>query len=261
MVPIERIKQAQATTEEARKMGLERVIRPSIRSVFAQMVVEYVATLTATGLVPNAAVFQSEWEAIFLRHYRRVGRVFLPNQRRSKFYGVLTMTKQDLTTEENQTLILSFGTWSRGFGAQQSALVTQTNQSDYTGAFQRANEEVEDGSIAVVAAAAGVILRNLFSGRESAIANVQTQAPAEEAKSQEADALVEARRDTVGQQDKTWVTQRDERVRGAHVEADRQVRAQDEFFVVAGELLKYPGDTSQGASVQNIINCRCSALY
>lgn len=261
MVPIEQIKQAQATTEESRKMALERIMLPSIRSIFAQMVIEYVATLTATGSVPNAADFQSEWSAIFFRHYRRVGRVFLPNQRRSKFYDILVTTKQDLTTEENQALISSFGTWSRGFGAQQSALVTQTNQRDYTVALQRANEDVQDGSIAVVAAAAGVILRNIFSGREGTIANVQTQAPAEEAKRQEAAALGQAEGKQEDELVKIWQTVGDANVRVAHVIANGQRRTGNTAFTVGGENLRFPGDSSLGASAGNVINCRCAAIW
>ena len=37
-----------------------------------------------------------------------------------------------------------------------------------------------------------------------------------------------------------------------------QIVAATEPFVVSGERLKYPGDTSLGASAGNVINCRCS---
>lgn len=56
---------------------------------------------------------------------------------------------------------------------------------------------------------------------------------------------------------KRWVSQRDEKVREAHDEADGQEVPVDEPFTVGGELLMYPGDTSLGATAKNIINCRC----
>ena len=261
MVNPELLKQAQADTEESRKMALERRMLPDIRSVFSQMVTEYVAALTETGSVPSATDFQGEWAATFLRQYRRVGRAFLPNQRRSKFYGALIGVKQDLTQEENQTLVAFFARWSREFGAQQSAFVTETNQKDYVTALQRANEEAAGAPPVVIAATAGIILRQLVKSREGAIANVQTQAPAEEAKRQEAVALGRADGKQEDEIVKTWQTVGDADVRIAHVAANGQQRTGNAAFSVGGEDLRFPGDTSLGASAANVINCRCAAIW
>lgn len=261
MVQPEALKQAQAATEETRKMALERRVLPEIRSVFSQMTTEYVAALVDTGSVPSASDFQQEWNAIFLRQYRRVGRVFLPNQRRSKFYEALLDTKQSLTPEENQSLIAFFSKWSRDFGAQQSAFVTETNQKDYVTALQRANEQVEDGSPMVIAATAGVILRQLFRARDTTIANVQTQAPAEEAKKDEAVALGRAEGKQEDEIVKTWQTVGDANVRVSHVAANGQSQTGNTTFTVGGENLRYPGDSTLGASAGNVINCRCAAIW
>jgi hypothetical protein len=48
-----------------------------------------------------------------------------------------------------------------------------------------------------------------------------------------------------------------DRTREWHLEADGQIRSLDEPFEVNGEQLLFPGDTSLGASADNIINCRC----
>lgn len=56
---------------------------------------------------------------------------------------------------------------------------------------------------------------------------------------------------------KRWVSQSDEKVRAAHLDANGQEVPIDEPFVVDGEELMYPGDTSLGASAGNVINCRC----
>lgn len=261
MVNPEFLKKAQASTEEARKLALERRMLPDIRSTFSQMVTEYVASLTELGSVPKASDFQGEWTATFLRQYRRVGRVFLSNKRRSKFYESLLEVKQDLTSEESQMLFAFFARWSREFGAQQSALVTETNQKDYATALQRATEEVPGASPVVIAAAAGVILRQLFKSREGAIANVQTQAPAEEAKRQEAVALGRADGKQEAEIEKVWQTVGDADVRIAHVAANGQQRPGNAAFSVGGEDLRYPGDSTLGASAGNVINCRCAAIY
>ena len=261
MVQPERLKQAQAVIEETRKMALERTVLPQIKSLFSQMTKDYVAELTRTGSVPSASDFQREWESVFLRHYRRVGRVFLPNQRRSNLYEALINTKQTLSPEGNQQLLSSYGRWSREFGAQQSQFVTETNQKDYMSALQQATEQTEDASALVIATAAGVILRRLFRGRETTIANVQTQAPAEEAKRQEAVAITVEQGGQEDEVEKRWQTVGDANVRVAHIAANGQQRPGNSAFSVGGEDLRYPGDSTLGASVGNTINCRCAALY
>lgn len=64
---------------------------------------------------------------------------------------------------------------------------------------------------------------------------------------------------------KVWSTMLDAKVRPAHAAAEGQgldgsVSA-ERPFVVGGEQLLFPGDTSLGASLGNVINCRCSSRY
>lgn len=61
---------------------------------------------------------------------------------------------------------------------------------------------------------------------------------------------------------KKWMSAHQDRTRDGHREADGQVVAFDEPFIVANgsgqmEPLLFPGDTSLGASASNVINCRC----
>lgn len=55
---------------------------------------------------------------------------------------------------------------------------------------------------------------------------------------------------------KGWLATLDPRTREAHAEAHGQVVGLDEPFIVGGEALMYPGDSS--GSPDNIINCRCT---
>lgn len=62
-----------------------------------------------------------------------------------------------------------------------------------------------------------------------------------------------------------WVTMDDGRVRQGvdslydHASADGlEIIPGSDVFVVSGESLEYPGDSSNGASVGNIVNCRCT---
>ena len=62
------------------------------------------------------------------------------------------------------------------------------------------------------------------------------------------------------QKKEAWITRGDEKVRAAHVAADNTFKNQNGVFIVDGEQLKFPGDTSLGASAGNVINCRCAAV-
>lgn len=56
---------------------------------------------------------------------------------------------------------------------------------------------------------------------------------------------------------KRWRSLNDSATRHDHSVADGQVVGVNESFNVGGDMLKFPGDGSQGASAANIVNCRC----
>lgn len=57
---------------------------------------------------------------------------------------------------------------------------------------------------------------------------------------------------------KIWVTVGDSKVRPSHADASGQEQGPGSPFVLEGGRLQYPGDGSLGASLTEIINCRCS---
>lgn len=59
---------------------------------------------------------------------------------------------------------------------------------------------------------------------------------------------------------KQWIAVLDEKTRDWHAEADSQIQSIEDPFIVNNEKLMNPGDTSLGASLNNIINCRCSSM-
>lgn len=65
----------------------------------------------------------------------------------------------------------------------------------------------------------------------------------------------------LGADEKSWVTMGDGKVRDSHAEANGQKRKIDEPFTVGGYSLMHPGDTSMGASLSEVINCRCVTRY
>lgn len=119
-----------------------------------------------------------------------------------------------------------------------------------------------------VAKAARKKFNAMIPGRLSNISMTETEGASESAKKTEVTTLIQksaifpiarvlmAKAIT----SKRWITKRDSRVRPAHVLADNQVKPFDIPFVVGGELLMEPKDSSLGASLANIIRCRCASI-
>lgn len=60
---------------------------------------------------------------------------------------------------------------------------------------------------------------------------------------------------------KRWDATLDSRTRPAHAMAHGQRVPVDSCYTVMGQQLEFPGDTSHGATLDNIINCRCSSQF
>ena len=60
---------------------------------------------------------------------------------------------------------------------------------------------------------------------------------------------------------KIWRSSGDKQTRPAHKAADGQTQEMNDPYVVDGEKLMYPGDSSMGCSGSNVIMCRCYEVY
>ena len=60
---------------------------------------------------------------------------------------------------------------------------------------------------------------------------------------------------------KKWLAANQKRTRDWHKAAHGQTVAGNELFTVRGERLAFPGDSGNGATGMNIVNCRCSLSY
>lgn len=57
---------------------------------------------------------------------------------------------------------------------------------------------------------------------------------------------------------KSWVSMKDEETRNSHrIMNPREFVELDRNFTVGGQSMMFPADGSQGASLDNIVNCRC----
>jgi len=64
------------------------------------------------------------------------------------------------------------------------------------------------------------------------------------------------------EQNKIWIPRLDGRERPEHgAMLGMKPIPKKELFIIGGEDLEYPGDSSHGASASNLVNCRCSVHY
>lgn len=59
---------------------------------------------------------------------------------------------------------------------------------------------------------------------------------------------------------KKWITARDANVRDSHIAMEGVEVPLDELFNVNGSMMLCPGDTSNGAELSEVINCRCDVV-
>lgn len=59
---------------------------------------------------------------------------------------------------------------------------------------------------------------------------------------------------------KQWSSALDSRVRDKHIAVDGQVRPFKEPFLVGGDKMMRPADSSLGARADNVVNCRCAVI-
>jgi hypothetical protein len=62
--------------------------------------------------------------------------------------------------------------------------------------------------------------------------------------------------------EKAWKAIRDDRTRDSHIITDPKLFIPlKDNFIIQGQQLAYPGDSTQGATPNNTINCRCRLAF
>ena len=238
------------------KLILEPKLGKKLRALNRDIVTKFRLD-TLRGEMTRADIFQPELQEILAEHYDIVA---------AKFEGRIADDMPEetaLTDEEKATLAAAMLAFMSARAIRQSRIITDNTQGDMRAATQIVNEETPDQIERAVSAAAILAVR--LRKRETGIASLETQAMAEATKGAEFDVLagktpfsLERPSEPVN---KEWVTVGDERVRQAHVIADAQVKPIDQPFSVKGQMLRWPGDSALGATIDNLINCRCSSVY
>ena len=252
---------AAAAADLRSKLMLEARLRREWRAVEKSVVRRVVADVSSALVLPDVEGMSAALaEPVLLSHYERVVEEFSGRVEK----GLPPDAR--LSDEEKAALAASLAGGLALRAKAQSSAIAKTNAKDAATALEVARLEadrlVSEGQPALgrrgLAIIAGVVLDRRLRGRTEAVVVLETQAPAEGTKFAEAEALGFG---APGSSVKEWVTQGDDRVRPHHLDVDSDQVAASEPFEVMGEQLMFPGDTSLGASPENVVNCRCAAVY
>lgn len=274
------------------KLALEAEIKEPLYLALRRYIQAWI-TSDGTPTPMARAEHQVRIEALLKRHYARVAMVV--TGRKPPFTPTLGDAALSLShahsmaarAKKQADLLLS--TIDRGFRTGQSMMQQSTAHDDGTKSydeFKAGDDDIPQPppnpanpsdnppvSYTIGLPEIGQTVADKLRSRMGAIANVQTNGTAEEARREEAYRQMRARVEVVqdGQENvrliQVWHNVGDNRVRGAphnprpsafdHWSCEGQERPIDEPFTITGELLRFPGDSSLGASIGNLANCRC----
>ena len=270
-----------ANKQLADKLKFEQPVARDFRRLFKQMGKDLEAFLSVTNRVPDATQYSDDVMSILRPHYRKVTNAFggtlmgflesagseepviealttIAEESGRDLAAILFDIEKEVTLQTGQLIQSSVNT--------QTQLITATNQNQLIGSVTEtiatgATQEVAPG-LAEIASEANKEFVRVSTPRADTIAATTTQEAAEGVKEIEQNVLSEtliaggfAQVST-----KVWVTVGDDRVRQSHVAANGQTQSVNQPFVVMGQLLRFPGDRTLGATASNTINCRCSSL-
>lgn len=264
------------------KLALEKRFAPEINRYFNQVSRHFKVTYAATGKKLSKASYAHDTKVLLKDHYLRVSKAFRDELRLN--LKTISFKKEDTPKEDhrkrNALIAAALLLYIAARVKTISALLDDTTEGDMADAISKAKETLKSDGVPItdlsVALLAGKLLKDSFEGRTDTIAATETQAVSETTKRIESDVILNEDVDSIdvdeladGNVDnvvgtKVWTSILDNRTRTGefnHVEADGQEVPTNEPFIVSGEELMFPGDTSLGASLGNVINCRCSANY
>ena len=197
-----------------------------------------------------AAVDDSEWQyfirSLWLTVVPDAGELILP------YLPVAKITTALAIKAVMSPLVQAAVEWIRANGVREAALISNVSRKKIAEQIRIGVSKNESPD--QIAQRIRKHYKSIRQGRADTIARTEVHAAANYGSlsgAKEADASLA----------KIWVDTPDNRTRDAHVGAGGQKRPLKELFIVDGEKLMHPGDTSHGASSENVVNCRCHLFY
>lgn len=272
-------KKQRADEQDLIKFKLEDKLAKNLDRLFKQISTEWDEVYTVTGQNIRMDLFTDDMNAVLKQSYRETSKAFrddlktqLEEQAESdldnEIYSALLLlrnqaemkiradiTAEMLTTVDTQTGFI--------LGTTDNVIKKNTNNV--------IDEAIQAGKILTLAEIANEARKRINkdnANRSGGIAQNEVGNAAEGAKQTEAEvyqnSLDEGNVTTATGLAifliKTWITMGDSKVRTSHKIANKQKRKVRDPYVVQGQLLMRPKDSSLGATIDNIAKCRCESI-
>lgn len=250
-------RQRQGALDTAKKMRLEIPFAKDIRRILKAISDDFYNEYIRSGAVIDVNTYKDDLNGALRKNYRNIANKFKNNLRTEKGIdeNIEARLKQYIDTHS----------------VKQTGLILDTTREllnkDLQGSILNLSESGQELTNENIADLTWKRNSARVAGRAKIISETETQNMSEQTKQTEADELAIAGAVitgiTVTQNilKKRWSAFLDEKTRANHAVADGQVRKVTEPFIVNGQLLNYPGDSSLGASAANVVNCRCWVTY
>jgi len=247
----------QARQDLAKKLTLEKSLQRTVSNIFDGMIRDFKREYVKTNSIIIASSYRDDFNDALNTHYFEVSNKFKRSLRK------------DQTDDEIDAALLP---WFTRRALEQSQIITETNQNQLVKAVSGAMTSLQEEGVEVnptnIALVAGNILQKRFDVRAVTIGLTETQNSAEVTKLTEAEVVgglipfvVSVVHQPASTLTKDWTTIVDGKQRDSHLAANKQRVPTNKPFIVQNQSLMFPGDTSQGATIDNVAKCRCSAYY
>ena len=274
-------REAQARSDLATKIKLEGPVARSFEEILNSIAKDFQAFLSVTGQIFDSHEYDPEVKAALTTGFNRAddeisGRLLdfvedNPEDGVSQAVALLAVmagtTVAETIDDIRQEMRVANNRFINTQTTKSTLLIGDTTNRQLGEQVTRVQAEaMENGerlTQRALAARAADRFRSTIKGRASTIAATEIQTAVEGIKQTETDTFEATIAPTTmagttrTNYVKEWVTQGDEVVRPAHVQADSQQRPIEQPYLVGGENLMYPGDPA--GSPGNIINCRCDS--
>jgi hypothetical protein len=251
----------EAVAELEKDLYFERKLQKDMNRQLNEITAFIYLYLLRNNQVPDVVTpFTPDMVALLRKNYKKIADFYSKTIRRR--LGA-TVTKE--VSNEVKVLVDNFIKEQSFISANN---ILTTSQKDALIAFERsAIQDAVSGQMLTyeqIAKNVKTILDEANKGRLKTIAITEVGKTSETSKMIEATQIHQSgviNNETILQSMKDWNSVLDGKTRPAHAMADGQSVPINEPFIVDGERLMFPKDSSLGASAKNIINCRCKASY
>lgn len=226
------------------KLSFERSLSTVLVVLFNKMMREVHKEFLNSGDILDFVIFKKTLETILFNHNEKVS---------NKFINRVTRNQFDLTNKEQESLLISLKNDSSKRAKVASKLIITNLNKDI--------QNISNDNTNILDIIVAMKRRALFRFRDLTPVN-ETQDSSEGTKLRTAQYLQQSINNiNLKELLNAWATVGDDVVRPAHVEAEGQTKPISKPFIVMGERLMRPRDTSLGATAENTQGCRCSAQY